>query len=198
MQAPARCACWLRSGPGPLAAQDRPPQSPPPHRTALLCSSSSGPDAASREGNGGTGPDMGAETGGRDHDSECSSMESPAGRREVGGGRHMPISHRGVESGQSGGAPPVIYHDNSDRCRPCRHLALFPILSRTLRVVTRSGQDARRRVTSSGLFSSRRFWNILYQLRLLMGLFWKGGGVQNQNPQLANRPQGKCCFRLAN
>lgn len=50
MQAPARCACWLRSGPGPLAAQDRPPQSPPPHRTALLCSSSSGPDAASREG----------------------------------------------------------------------------------------------------------------------------------------------------
>lgn len=56
MQAPARCACWLRSGPGPLAAQDRPPQSPPPHRTALLCSSSFGPEAASGAG----GPDMGA------------------------------------------------------------------------------------------------------------------------------------------
>lgn len=46
MQAPARCACWLRSGPGPLAAQDRPPQNPPPHWTALLCTSSSGPEAA--------------------------------------------------------------------------------------------------------------------------------------------------------
>lgn len=56
MQAPARCACWLRSGPGPLVAQDRPPQSPPPHRTALLCSSSFGPGAAFGAG----GPDMGA------------------------------------------------------------------------------------------------------------------------------------------
>lgn len=25
-----------------------------------------------------------------------------------------------------------------------------------------------------------------------------GGGVHNQNPQLANGPQGKSCFRLAN
>lgn len=55
-QAPVRCACLLRSGPGPLAAQGRPPQNPPPHRTALLCSSSSGPGAASRAG----GPDTGA------------------------------------------------------------------------------------------------------------------------------------------
>lgn len=55
MQAPARCACWLRSGPGLLVVQDRPPQSPPPQRTALLCSSSSGPEAASREGRWGDG-----------------------------------------------------------------------------------------------------------------------------------------------
>lgn len=50
MQAPVRCACWLHSGPGPLEAQDRPPQSPPPHRTALLCTSSSGPRAAAGVG----------------------------------------------------------------------------------------------------------------------------------------------------
>lgn len=61
MQAPVRCACWLRSGPGLLAAQDRPPQSPPPHRTALLCTSSSGPRAAARVGAQSLG--AGAKTG---------------------------------------------------------------------------------------------------------------------------------------
>lgn len=78
------------------------------------------------EGQEGRGPDMGAETGGRDRDSECSSMESPAGRRE-GGDRHKPVSHGGVESEQ--GMPLM------------QASALVPILSRTLRVVTRSGQD---------------------------------------------------------
>lgn len=66
-QAPARCACWLRSGPGPLVAQDRPPLSPPPHRTALLCSSSSGPGAAAasraRAGGGGQGGSRGQRQG---------------------------------------------------------------------------------------------------------------------------------------
>lgn len=66
-RAPARCACWLRSGPGPLAAQDRPPLSPPPHRTALLCSSSSGPGAAAAasraRAGGGTGREQRAKTG---------------------------------------------------------------------------------------------------------------------------------------
>lgn len=119
MQAPARCACWLRSGPGPLAAQDRPPQSPPPHRTALLCSSSSGPDAASgaRGVGGGTGPDMGAETGGRDHDSECSSMVGGGGGQS-GRGQTYARQSGGVESGQSGGAARLIYCDMSDRWRP--------------------------------------------------------------------------------
>lgn len=58
-QAPVHCACWLRSGPGPLAVQDRPPQNPLPHRTALLCSSSFGPALEQHPGRG--GPDMGAE-----------------------------------------------------------------------------------------------------------------------------------------
>lgn len=47
MQAPTRCAWWFRSGQGPLVVLDRPPQSPPPHKTALLCTSSSGPGVTS-------------------------------------------------------------------------------------------------------------------------------------------------------
>lgn len=92
-QAPVRCACWLRSGPGPLAAQDRPPQSPPPHRTALLCSSSSGPGAAS----GGRGARHGSrgKDRGRDRDSDCGSMarnKEPTWRWD-GGALDTSVSH---------------------------------------------------------------------------------------------------------
>lgn len=53
------------------------------------------------EGQEGQGAGHGSrDRGGRDRDSECSSMESPAGRRE-GGDRHQPVSHGGVESEQA-------------------------------------------------------------------------------------------------
>lgn len=124
-RAPARCACWRRSGPGPLAAQDRPPQSPPPRRTALLCSSSSGPGAASRARGGAVGRRAGGRAGGQTQGQGAKTgvetvteigMVSTWGRHIWGGGeggirvdRHMPASGiRGVGSGQSGwrNAPP--------------------------------------------------------------------------------------------
>ncbi len=126
MQAPVRCACWLRSGPGPLAAQDRPPQNPPPHKTALLCSSSSGPGAASGAG----GPDIGAgaKTGVETMTQIVAAWSQQGGGMEGGfksrirGDRHMSVSHREVWSQVShdGGEhlsereEVVIYHDKSN------------------------------------------------------------------------------------
>ncbi len=119
MQARVRCACWLRSGPGPLAAQDRPPQSPPPHRTALLCSSSSGPGAASGAGGG---PDMeaGAKTGVETVTQNVAAWSQQGGGIEGGQKQEVTdvclsvggvgqVSHDGSKREEV-----VIYHDKSN------------------------------------------------------------------------------------